>query len=184
MEGSSLEQVAAAHERLVEVVGMIPNVALDWQPGGGNWSLREIMSHLAHANNFYVMIVEEVRASAFGNVRLHPGLVGFQRMEATNAAVAQSSTATDVLECFEHTYQQLLAILHTITAEEAERPFNLSYSWQPEASAEQTVLRTRVLEMAAHHLLEHQTQLIETLHGWRVTQEANHDMNPASTERS
>ena len=78
----------AAHDEIVATIRTIPDAALDWQPASEDWTLKYVIGHLAHANDFYVMIVDEARAMSFGNVRLHPELEGFRRMMATAAAVA------------------------------------------------------------------------------------------------
>ncbi|HSH80915.1 MAG TPA: GNAT family N-acetyltransferase [Herpetosiphonaceae bacterium] len=165
-------ELAAAHDVVVRVIRTIPDAALDWQSDGEDWSLRSVISHLAHANDFYVTIVDEARARNFGSVRLHPDMAGLQHMATTDAAIAQSSTAAAALACFERTYEHLLAVLEDITSEELDRPFVLSYTWQPEVEPVTTTLRERVIETATSHLREHQAQVLETLTRWQITQKA------------
>ena len=115
------------------------------------------------------MIVEEARASAFGAVRLdrYRELAGWQRMQATDAAVAQCATVPEALNRFEAAYERLLAVLHGLTPVELDRPFVL-YEPQPAAKPVTTTLRRRVVAMAASHLREHQAQVAETLSHWRA----------------
>src|SRR5215470_17424690 len=101
MEPDDMADLAAAHDETVGVIRAIPDAALDWPPGGAEWPLKRIIGHLAHANDFYMMILDEVFAANFGHVRLHDGLPGFQRMAATDAAVAGCSSTTAALDCFE-----------------------------------------------------------------------------------
>lgn len=162
-------EVTAAHAEVVAIIRAIPDAALDWQPGGGDWSLRQIISHLAHANDFYLMIVEEACAGAFGAVRLdrYRELAGWQRMQATDAAVARCTTVPEALDRFEEAYGRLLTVLNGLTPVELDRPFVL-YEPQPAAEPMTTTLRRRVVAMAASHLRDHQAQVAETLARWRA----------------
>ncbi len=168
MTGSATTDLEAAHDAVVADIAAIPDAALDWRPGGEEWSLRQIVGHLAHANDFYVMIVEEARAQGFGEVTLHPGLPGWRRMQDTDAAVAACADVPAVLDCFERTYGRLLALLRGLTPEELDRPFVLR-SPQPTVT---TTLRERVVRTAAEHLREHQSHLAETLARWREARAA------------
>jgi len=168
MTAAITADLTIAHDEVVAIVKAIPDAALGWQPSSDDWSLKQIIGHLAHANDFYVMIVDEARASDFGVVRLHRELPGVQRMTATDIEVARRITLLAVLHCFEQTYQRMLAVLQSITPEELDRPFVL-YSFQPDAESLTTTLRQRVIQRAASHIREHQTQLSNTLARWRAT---------------
>jgi len=161
-----IADVEAAHDATVALIHPIPDAALDWQPDSDTWSLKQIIGHLAHAHDFYVTIVEEARAAHFGILQLHTGLAGWQRMADTDAAVAHCTTTQAVLGCFEQTYQRMLAILHSITPEECQRPF-VFQSWQSNAKPLTTTLQQRVIEMVASHMHEHQPQLLQTLASWQ-----------------
>ncbi len=168
MTGSATTDLEAAHDAVVADIAAIPDAALDWRPGGDEWPIRQIVGHLAHANDFYVMIVEEARAADFGEAELHPGLPGWQAMQDTDAAVAACADVRAVLDCFERTYGRLLALLRVLTPEELDRPFVLR-SPQPTIT---TTLRERVVRTAAEHLREHRTHLEETLARWREARAA------------
>jgi hypothetical protein len=103
--------LAATHEEVIALIKEIPSEALNWQPSKEEWSLKQTISHLAHANDFYVMIVEETRANRFSIVHLHRGLDGWQRMSATDAEIAQCRTISEMLDCFENAYQRMLLLL-------------------------------------------------------------------------
>ena len=156
-----------AHDAIVDSIRTIPDAALDWRPDDADWPLKYIISHLAHANDFYVMIVDEAGAADFRSITLRPELAGFQAMAETDTAVAHCTTVAAALACFERTYQRLLARLDGLSLEELDRPFTIAYTWQPEAPPETTTLRQRVVEMAARHLREHQVQIEETLARWQ-----------------
>ena len=168
MAGTVMADLEAAHDAVVADVAAIPDAALDWRPGGEEWPVRQIVGHLAHANDFYVMIVGSARAADFGEAELHPGLPDWRRMQDTDAAVAACADVPAVLDCFERTYGRLLALLRGLTPEELDRPFVLR-SPQPTVT---TTLRERVVRTAAEHLREHQVHLAETLARWRVARAA------------
>ncbi len=168
MAETTTAELEAAHDAVVADIAALPDAALDWQPGGDECPIRQIVGHLAHANDFYVMIVEEARAQGFGEAELHPGLPGWQAMQETDAAVAGCADVPAVLDCFERTYGRLLALLRGLTPEELDRPFVLC-SPQPTVT---TTLRERVARTAAEHLREHRTHLAETLARWREARAA------------
>ena len=166
MAGTVTAELEAAHDAVVADIAAIPDAALDWWPGGDEWPIRQLVGHLAHANDFYAMIIEEARAAGFSEAELHPGLPGWRRMQDTDAAVAACADVPAVLDCFERTYGRLLALLRGLTPEELDRPFVLR-SPQPTVT---TTLRERVVRTAAEHLREHQAHLAETLARWRSAQ--------------
>lgn len=159
-------EVEAAHARVVALIGAMPDAALNWQPGGDEWSPRQVIGHLAHANDFYVIILEQARAARFGTVRLHRDSAGWRRMLATDAAVAQCTTSSAVLDHFERGYQKALVHLKNISTEELDRPFAF-YTWHPDAQLVNTTLRQRVIHEMANHLKEHQAQLADLLARWQ-----------------
>jgi DinB superfamily len=167
MQPNLTAAIVDAHDAVVPLIRTIPDAALDWQPNTDVWSLKQIISHLAHANDFYVMIVDEVRATRFGTVQLPPDLTGWQQMAATDAAVAVCRTTLGVLNCFERTYRRMLEVLATIRGEELDLPFVF---WQRDNQPYTTTLRQRVIQMAAEHLREHQVHLSNTLALWQTTQ--------------
>ena len=165
MAGTVTADLEGAHDAVVADVAASPGAALDWRPGGDEWPIRQILGHLAHANDFYVMIVDAARAADFGEAELHPGLPGWRRMQDTDAAVAACADVPAVLDCFERTYGRLLTLLRGLTPEELDRPFVLR-SPQPTVT---TTLRERVVRTAAEHLREHRVHLTETLARWHTS---------------
>lgn len=168
MTAATTAELVAAHDGVAAAIGAIPDAALDWQPGGGAWSLKQVIGHLATANDFYLMVVEEARAADFGAVRLHSGLAGWQRALAADAEVARGEGAPAALDCFERAYRRLLAVLEGLTSEELDRPFVFLDQQPGEPPATTTTLRERVLARAVGHLREHQAQLADTLARWRA----------------
>ena len=164
-----LTDLAKAHDEVSVIIQQVPDRALDWQSSTDEWSLKQTIGHLAHANDFYIMIVTAARATVFGTAKLHPELAGWKHMATTDAAVAQCTTTLGVYDCFEHTYQLMLTVLRGITHEELDRPFVFC---QPDREPYTTTLRQRVVLMATNHLREHKTQLSNTLAGWQAIYKA------------
>jgi uncharacterized damage-inducible protein DinB len=173
-------EVEAAHDGVVALIGVLPDAALDWQPGSDEWSPKQVIGHLAHANDFYVTILEEARAAHFSTVRLHRDSAGWRRMLATDAAVAQCTTGSAALDHFERVYQQTLVALENILPEELDQPF-VFYTWHPDAQPVNTTLRQRVIHQMADHLREHQSQLVDLLACWqrRGTQDLAETPHPS-----
>ncbi len=166
MREELLPRLRAAQQRVAALIGSIPDAALDWQPDEDSWSLKRIVAHIAHACDFYLLIVEQARAADFGTVTLDPGMPGWRRVEATDAAVLECRDVPAVLDQLAATRDRALAIFEAITPGELDRPFTLA-SWRPDAAPQTTTLRHRVLEMATDHLDEHHAHLAETLARWQ-----------------
>ena len=163
---AALEDLEIAHDEVTQLIQVIPDIALDWQPSNGEWSIKQIIGHLAHANEFYIMIVEEARASRFEIVKLDPELQGWKLMAASDATVAQCKTTAAAFNCFNHTYQAMREVLGGLADAELDQPFVF---YQPDREPYTTTLRQRVLEMAASHLREHRLQLSRTFADWRTS---------------
>jgi DinB superfamily len=167
MTTSVTAEIEAAHDAVVATISRLPNVALDWSPAADEWSIRQIIAHLAHSNDYYITIVEETRAAGFGTVQLRPDSSGWQRMLATDALVLGAASVSEALAHFEHAYEHALAVIAGCTAEELDHPF-VFRSWQADADAVTTTLRLRVIATMAEHLREHQGQLSDTLARWQA----------------
>jgi hypothetical protein len=166
MTDEPLAQLRAAHARVVALVRTIPEAALDWQPDADSWSPKRIVAHIAHGYEFYLLIVDQARATDFGTAHLRPDQSGWQRMVATDEAALQCETVPALLAVLDATYDRALAVFEGITPVELDRPFMLA-SWRPDQAPEATTLRRRVLEMATDHLDEHHEHLAATLESWR-----------------
>jgi hypothetical protein len=166
MGEDELSRLRAAHLRVATLVGTIPVAALDWQADADAWSPKRIVAHIVHAYDFFLLIVEQARATDFGTARLDPGLPGWRRVEATDAAVMACRDVSAVLDQLAAARDRALAVFEAITPDELDRPFMLA-SLRPDAAPQTTTLRHRVLEVAAEHLDEHHAHLAETLARWR-----------------
>src|SRR5260221_6261866 len=98
MGEDALTRMRAAHQRVAALISTIPDAALDWQPDAASWSAKRIVAHIAHAYDFYLLIVERARAADFGTARLDPGLPDWQRVEATDAALLACPDVPHVLD--------------------------------------------------------------------------------------
>jgi uncharacterized damage-inducible protein DinB len=166
---NSLNDLVAAHDELMPLFKSISEEALDWRPREDEFSVKHILVHLTHANDFYLMILEEARAVNFDVVRIHSELPGWKRMVATDAEAWQCQNVVSLHVCFEQAFQHLLTALADVSDEEFERPFVL-YEAGAEAEPRTVTLQERVLDSAASHLREHLSQLSETLVQWRSAQ--------------
>ena len=163
-------ETARAHDEVVAFIATIPEEALDWQPGGEEWSLRQIIEHISGVGAFYGYIVEAARASNFGLVTFNREEVG-RRLAGHQAAFAQCRTVPQVLAYFERAYRQGLDVLEAIAPDELHRPFQLQ-TMRPGGEPATVTLRRRVVESMGGHLREHAGQLRETLERWRQAQGA------------
>ena len=167
MATAATAELEEGQRALLALLATIPDAALDWEPGGGEWSLKRIIAHIAHAYDFYILIVQEARGHNFGPIRLTPELDGWQRLLATDAAVKACPTVADVLAAVTQAYEPALALFHNLTPAELDHPF-LFYNKPVDAAPISTTLRRRVLGEAANHLREHEPQVIETLARWQA----------------
>lgn len=171
MSDENLGSLRAAQERVVKLVQTISDAALDWQLDADSWSPKRIVAHIAHAYDFYLLIVEQTRVAEFGTVSLHPEQPGWRHVEATDAAAMASETVSALLAVLDATYERALVIFEGITSQELDRPFELA-SWRPDVAPVTTTLRHRVLETATDHLDEHREHLAATLARWEAHNQA------------
>jgi uncharacterized damage-inducible protein DinB len=165
MNEDLLSPLRAAQAQIAALTRTIPDAALDWQPDADSWSLKRILAHVAHAYDFYLLIVEQARTADFGTATLRPELPGWQRVEVTDTAMLQSPDVASLLDYLNATCDRALAVFAAIPADELDRPFVLA-SWRPDVAPVTTTLRRRVLETATDHLREHFVQLTDTLARW------------------
>ncbi len=165
MATATTAELGGAGEAIAAAIGAIPDGALDWRPGGGEWSPRQIIGHVAAATDFYLAIIEGAREGGFA--RSNSTSSACCRARATEAEVARCATAPAAREAFERAHRRLLAALEGLTPEELDRPFVFLDQQPGEPPAMTTTLRERVRPRAAGHLREHQGQLASTLARWR-----------------
>jgi hypothetical protein len=154
--------LAQAHDAVVLVIQRVPDSALDWCPRENEFTPKRIIAHLAHSNDFYVMLVEEARSTGFSTVRLHQELPGWQRFMKTDTEAMQCSLTQSLLDCFERAYQNMLQTLHGLSNIELDQNFIVDEA-RYDRSAVETTLRKRVIDTCAEHMNEHREQLLNTL---------------------
>ena len=79
----SESELVEGYAAVVGVSQLIPDEALDWQPGSEGWSLRSIMSHLAHANDCYENAGARADASTSGAATATVGASGLSSVRRT-----------------------------------------------------------------------------------------------------
>jgi uncharacterized damage-inducible protein DinB len=171
MNEDPLAPLRAAHGEIVALARTIQDAALDWQPDAESWSLKRTLAHVAHAYDFYLLIVEQARSTDCGTATLRPEMPGWQRVEATGAAAMEYENVPALLAVLDATYERALAVFAAITPAELDRPFALA-SWRPDRAPETTTLRRRVIETATEHLDEHRKHLAATLAAWEAHNQA------------
>lgn len=160
-----MEELRGAHERAAAAIRAIPAEAFDWRIPDG-WAPRQLAAHLTSANDFYLMILEEARAAAWGDVLPHGGMASWRRVRTTWDDVDRCAGVAAAAELFERSRVRLVAALAGLAAVELDRPF-VFHDPQPDAGVEETTLRRRIFGPAVGHTLEHLAQLEEMLAGWR-----------------
>jgi hypothetical protein len=161
-----LAQLQKAQAEFTDLVSMIPYDALDWQPAGNEWPLRETIAHVAHAYDFYSLILNLARASNFTTVTMYRDLPGWQALRVTDAAIKACHTSDELLAAFNQAFAKALTHFQTITPEELDIPFTYDHA-SPDEAPYTTTLRHRILEKATEHAHEHIPQITNTLAQWR-----------------
>lgn len=167
---AQVDDLVAAIGSVSAAIGAVPAAAFEWRPGEAEFSPKQIVAHLASANDFYLMIIDEALASGFGAVRLSQGPPGVSRVLATHADMNKRTTVAEALDGFRYASRRLLDALERLTPEQLDRPFVLDDALQPDGGRETTTLRRRIVGRCAEHLREHHAQLDETLALWRRSQ--------------
>jgi len=163
-----VSELEAASQAVVLFVQTIPDTALDKQVDSDAWSVKQILAHLAHSHNFYMMIVTLARESDFMEVRLSPSLSGFQQVRMTNEQVRACTTSAAAANIFQGTFAQLRAMLMSLALQDLDRPFQM---YELEATpAYITTLRQRVIQTATEHMYEHLAQIQSSLGANQGTQ--------------
>ena len=165
-----LTQLQQAHAELTAFIQIIPDDALDWHSADGEWPLKETIAHVAHAYDFYILILDQARAQDFTSVTMRNELPGWQALFCTDDAVKSCQTTSAVLSALQQAYDHVLTHFQTITHEELDRPFTYD-STRPDEPPYTTTLRYRVLQKAISHIHEHIPQLHDTLARWATDTE-------------
>ena len=150
-------ELDAASQAVASFIQTIPDASLDQQVDTDAWSVKQIIAHLAHSHNFYMMIVSLARENHFVEVLLSPSLSGLQQVRATNQQVRACTTSAAAAKIFQDTFAQLQAMLISLTPQDLDRPFQM-YELET-TTAQITTLRQRVIQTATEHLYEHLAQI-------------------------
>ncbi|MBI4305129.1 MAG: DinB family protein, partial [Chloroflexi bacterium] len=134
-----------ARNLLVAAIRKIPDEALDYRPAPSEWSVREIVAHVANANDFYTMIIHAARRSAFESVTLVRDSADYRMVAATNDSVMRCATTSAALAAFEAAFDRMIAAMGDVRPDEWDREFSLVYSWRPSDLPEVTNLKKRVI---------------------------------------
>ena len=163
-----VSKIDAASQAVASFIQTIPDTALDQQGDTEAWSVKQIIAHLAHSHNVYMMIVTLARENHFVEVLLSPSLSGWQQVRATNAQVRACTTSAAAANIFQDTFAQLRAMLISLTPQDLDRPFSM-YEFET-TTADITTLRQRVIQTATEHMYEHLAQIQSSLAANQGTQ--------------
>ena len=163
-----VSELDAASQAVASFIQTIPDTALDQQVDTDAWSVKQIIAHLAHSHNFYMIIVTLARENHFVEVHLSPSLSGWQQVRVTNEQVRACTTSAAAANIFQGTFAQLRAMLISLTPQDLDRPFQM-YEWQT-TTAQITTLRQRVIQTATEHMYEHLAQIQSSLGANQGTQ--------------
>jgi uncharacterized damage-inducible protein DinB len=156
-----VSELDAASQAVASFIQTIPDTALDQQVDSDAWSVKQIIAHLAHSHNFYMMIVSLARENHFVEVLLSPSLSGWQQVRGTNKRVRACTTSAAAANIFQDTFAQLRAMLISLTPQDLDRPFQM-YELET-STAHITTLRQRVIQTATEHMYEHLAQIQSSL---------------------
>ncbi len=136
---TAVRRLGYARRDLLDVVGRLPQPALDWQPPGGKRTIRQNLVHLHNCHAFYLSRV-----------------LGREGTEA----VLPEPWPQDTLTCLEWVRERMTAAL-------PELPSNLrSGVFRAEEPAEQWTAR-KMLRRFVEHELEHLEVVGRTVEAWR-----------------
>ena len=163
-----VSELDAASQAVASFIQTIPDTSLDQQVDTDAWSVKQIIAHLAHSHNFYMIIVTLARENHFVEVLLSPSLSGWQQVRVTNQQVRACTTSAAVANIFQDTFAQLRAMLISLTPQDLDRPFQM-YELET-TTAHITTLRQRVIQTATEHMYEHLAQIQSSLAANQGTQ--------------
>jgi len=163
-----VSELDAASQAVASFIQTIPDTALDQQVETDAWSVKQIIAHLAHSHNFYMIIVTLARENHFVEVHLSPSLSGWQQVRVTNEQVRACTTSAAAANIFQGTFAQLRAMLISLTPQDLDRPFPMVEL--ETTTAQITTLRQRVIQTATEHMYEHLAQIQSSLGANQGTQ--------------
>lgn len=167
MTGEASPAAIGARDAILALLE-VPDTALDWRPAEADWSPRQIVEHIGATGPFFTLIIEQARATGFGDVTLDREELG-RRVAESRAALARCASAAAVREYFARTFEEGAQVAASVREDELDRPFRMR-SMRPGGMLEETTLRRRVVDRFGEHLREHEAQLRGTLDAWRVAQ--------------
>ncbi len=156
-----VSELDAAGQAVASFIQTIPDTALNQQVDTDAWSVKQIIAHLAHSHNFYMIIVTLARENHFVEVHLSPSLSGWQQVRVTNEQVRACTTSAAAANIFQGTFAQLRAMLISLTSQDLDRPFQM-YELET-TTAQITTLRQRVIQTATEHMYQHLAQIQSSL---------------------
>lgn len=133
----------------------IPENGLDWAEAEGEWSIREVLHHLAEDCNVYAFIIE--RALATPDCKVFFG--EFPGNQAWGQRLGFGERPVEAAREFMHAHRKFLAELAGHFPERWENKVNF-YNYDGEKISESTV--EKMMLMLTEHMQEH-TEMIKNI---------------------
>jgi len=161
-----IESAAKAPKRLRHLVEGLSQKEIDWRPGEGKWSIRQILAHLADGE---VMIGSRLRLVAAMD---RPTIVGYDQDAFVANLCVDELSAEQWLDAFRSMRALNVALLSRLPKEAFSR-IGL-HTERGEESLSQMVF------MYAGHDLIHERQIAEQVLAYKVARRARHAAQEAA----
>jgi hypothetical protein len=150
------KMIAEFHRTLADldvVLEDLPHKGLDWAAGEGEWSIREVLHHLAEDCNVYAFIIESALATPDCKVFFGE----FPGNQAWGKSLAFDQRPVENARTLMHAHRDFLAELVGHFPDRWENKVNF-YNTDVEKIADSTV--AKMLVMLTEHMQEH-TEMIQ-----------------------
>lgn len=144
-----LSDYAQGYQKLTRVVDQIPDPALDYSPDGKEWSIRQIIHHLADGACLWSLFIKQALGDQGGEFKLG-WYWALPQEEWADIWCYSSRDIRSSLELFKANQENTLSLLEAI--EEPREAF-LHIHWNPDES-EKAVIRDAV-RVQIIHLKDH-----------------------------
>jgi len=143
-----IEEFKAVLDDLDRVLTQVPDEGLDWAEKEGEWTIREVLHHLAEDCNVYAFIIEQALATPGAKV-FFGEFIGNQ---AWGERLAFHERSVDIALEMIHVHRKFLAELVGYFPERWENTITF-YNESAEKVAEQSV--RQMMTMLTEHMQEH-----------------------------
>ena len=151
-----IENFTAVLDDLDRVLKQVPEEGIDWAEKEGEWTIRQVLHHLAEDCNVYAFIIERALATPGGKV-FFGEFIGNQ---AWGERLAWHERSVDIALEMIHVHRKFLAELVGHFPERWDNTINF-YNESAEKVAEQSVRQMMI--MLTEHMQEHVAMIEQIL---------------------